>query len=72
MSRLHSENHLVERIGWLRAAAAALKDGSWWNAWTDWLATHSASDRMRPPSMGAAAKGYPPIEDAPGTYVLQR
>jgi len=52
--------------------AAALKDGSWWNAWTDWLATHSASDSVLPPSMGAAAKGYPPIEDAPGTYVLQR
>jgi VIT1/CCC1 family predicted Fe2+/Mn2+ transporter len=27
MSRLHSENHLVERIGWLRAAVLGANDG---------------------------------------------
>lgn len=27
MSRLHRENHLVERIGWLRAAALGANDG---------------------------------------------
>ncbi len=54
------------------AAAAASKEGSWWGAWADWLAGHSAAERVSPPAMGAAAKGYPPIEDAPGTYVLQR
>lgn len=53
------------------AAAAALKDGSWWVAWADWLASHSTPARVSPPSMGSA-NGYTPIEDAPGTYVLQR
>ena len=27
MSRLHRENHLVERIGWLRAAVLGANDG---------------------------------------------
>jgi polyhydroxyalkanoate synthase subunit PhaC len=54
------------------AAAAGSRDGSWWMAWTDWLASHSEPERVSAPSIGAAAKGYGPIEDAPGTYVLQR
>ena len=54
------------------AAAAEPKDGSWWAAWAGWLANHSARERVLPPLLGAAAKGYAPIEDAPGTYVLQR
>ena len=54
------------------AAAAVSKDGSWWVDWADWLAGHSAPERVSPPDMGAAGKGYKPIEDAPGSYVLQR
>jgi polyhydroxyalkanoate synthase len=54
------------------AAAAALKDGSWWEAWVDWLAGHSMPERVSPPAMGSGAKGYAPIENAPGTYVFQR
>jgi polyhydroxyalkanoate synthase len=52
-------------------AAAAPKNGSWWVAWADWLATYSTPERTSPPSMGSA-DGFPPIEDAPGTYVFQR
>ena len=54
------------------AAAATPKDGSWWVDWCQWLDRHSSSDRVPPPAMGAAAKGYAPVEEAPGTYVLQR
>jgi polyhydroxyalkanoate synthase len=54
------------------AAAAASMDGSWWVAWSDWLAGHSTPERVSPPLMGNATKAYPPIENAPGTYVLQR
>jgi polyhydroxyalkanoate synthase len=54
------------------AAAAALKNGSWWQDWTAWLAHHSGPERVPPPAIGAIEKGYPPKEDAPGTYVLQR
>jgi len=46
--------------------------GSWWPTWAHWLAEHSSKAKVARPKMGAAKKGYKPIEDAPGTYVLQR
>ncbi|MGC1386903.1 MAG: alpha/beta fold hydrolase [Steroidobacteraceae bacterium] len=48
------------------------KAGSWWPVWEHWLAGHSTRARVAPPSMGSAAAGHPPIDDAPGKYVLQR
>ena len=48
------------------------KDGSWWPAWAEWLAGHSAGEQASPPAMGAPEKGYAPLTDAPGTYVFQR
>jgi polyhydroxyalkanoate synthase len=45
--------------------------GSWWPEWIAWLSAQSTGD-MPPPSLGSPAKGYPPIGDAPGTYVLER
>jgi polyhydroxyalkanoate synthase len=44
------------------------REGSWWPAWWEWLATHS-SNEIAPPPMGSAH--YPAIEDAPGRYVLE-
>jgi len=46
------------------------KEGSWWPEWHSWLANHGA-EMVAPPAMGAAAAGYPPLCDAPGTYVYQ-
>jgi polyhydroxyalkanoate synthase len=54
------------------AAATVPKDGSWWVDWVHWLVSHSTTERVLPPTMGAAAAGYAPREDAPGTYVFQR
>jgi polyhydroxyalkanoate synthase len=45
-------------------------DGSWWPTWQDWLVRHSG-DQVRPPGMGEAGAGYPPLCAAPGTYVLE-
>ncbi len=49
------------------AAQATRYDGSWWPAWTDWLHERSGG-WVEPPAMGAA--GLPPMEPAPGRYVL--
>jgi len=53
------------------AAAADPAEGSWWPAWTDWLAARSG-DMVAPPPLGNRDQGYPPLAPAPGTYVLQR
>jgi polyhydroxyalkanoate synthase len=45
-------------------------EDSWWPAWQDWLGRHSSS-RISMPSLGSSESGYPPLDDAPGTYVLQ-
>jgi len=45
--------------------------GSWWPAWQQWLVDHSTGSEPAP-AMGAAEKGYEPLCDAPGTYVLQQ
>ncbi len=46
-------------------------EGSWWPAWSDWLAEHSPEKRPAPAEHGAPDKGHAPLEDAPGTYVHQ-
>ncbi len=54
---------------WLEQAAR--QEGSWWPAWTQWLAARSGPATASPPSLGAARRGYPVLGDAPGTYVLE-
>ena len=51
------------------ALVTPTRDGSWWTAWDGWLKEHS-SGTAKPPAMGATDKGYPPLADAPGYYVL--
>ena len=57
----------VDADSWL--ASAPDYPGSWWLALDDWL-QDQASGRTEPPAMGNPARGYPALEDAPGSYVL--
>jgi polyhydroxyalkanoate synthase len=45
--------------------------GSWWPEWHAWLAARSG-ERVAPPEMGAAEKGYVTLGPAPGRYVMMR
>ena len=50
-------------------ARAEKVEGSWWPAWQTWLSEHSDGEvPARKP--GAIKAGHPPIEDAPGSYVM--
>jgi poly[(R)-3-hydroxyalkanoate] polymerase subunit PhaC len=68
-SRKRAEERYLDPDSWL--AATRPQEGSWWPAWTTWL-DETSSGRSAPPPMGAADKGYAPLCDAPGSYVLQR
>ncbi|WP_030541440.1 alpha/beta hydrolase [Sphingobium sp. DC-2] len=46
------------------------KQGSWWTEWGDWLVHHSGEPGAPPPT-GAPDKGYAPLAEAPGHYVLE-
>jgi polyhydroxyalkanoate synthase subunit PhaC len=52
---------------WLQSAAR--HEGSWWTDWTAWLSARSGR-QVVPPSMGS--EKHPPLQDAPGSYVLEK
>ena len=53
---------------WL--AQAETVQGSWWADYTTWLADRSGEMKDAPRTLGSAK--FPPLNPAPGTYVLQR
>ena len=53
---------------WL--ASAQHNRGSWWQDWSIWLKTHAG--RMKAASARTGSRRHPPIEEAPGRYVLER
>ncbi|GAB4256136.1 MAG: alpha/beta fold hydrolase [Deferrisomatales bacterium] len=58
-------------IGWEQwRATTPVRQGSWWPEWVRWLAERSTG-QVPPPPLGAPEKGYPPLGDAPGTYVFE-
>jgi polyhydroxyalkanoate synthase len=54
---------------WFECANDNKRQGSWWVDWIPWLEKHSGK-LIVPPPMGNDK--YPPLLDAPGTYVLEK
>ena len=52
---------------WLKTAA--VEKGSWWRPWTEWLIARSGSEKTARTTLGN--RQYPPLAEAPGTYVLE-
>ena len=48
---------------------ATVENGSWWRPWTEWLATRSGPEKPARATLGN--RQYPPLADAPGTYVFE-
>ena len=70
--RVRSWSNATENLtpqDWL--ATTPPQAGSWWPIWERWLTQHSTDGPVAPPAPGCADAGYPPIAEAPGTYVLQ-
>ncbi len=67
-SYLASDNQAAETPEEWRKSATR-HDGSWWTDWSYWLAAH-AGEKRKPPSLGSTA--HPPLQDAPGSYVLEK
>jgi len=62
------EEKYIDPDAWQKAAVH--HEGSWWPCWRDWLVRQS-SEQIPPPPIGARPRGYAPLADAPGTYVLE-
>jgi polyhydroxyalkanoate synthase len=52
---------------WL--AGAVEQPDSWWRDWARWMATRAGARRIPPPMGGPE---FPPLGEAPGTYVHER
>jgi polyhydroxyalkanoate synthase subunit PhaC len=51
-------------------AAAERHSGSWWEPWAEWMLERSGDEVPAPTVQGSAA--HPPLEPAPGSYVVDR
>lgn len=69
LSTLKENDRYIDADTWYKHTHPV--GGSWWPAWEKWLAKHSG-EKIAPPPMGSKKMEYLPIENAPGTYVLQK
>ncbi|MDW5377928.1 alpha/beta fold hydrolase [Halomonas sp. HP20-15] len=66
MATAHHGDPYIDPDTWLARTPA--HPGSWWPAWRAWLAERSGPCA---PAPDVGSQAYPPLEDAPGSYVRQ-
>ncbi|TAK89961.1 MAG: alpha/beta fold hydrolase [Burkholderiaceae bacterium] len=59
----------IDPLTWQQTAPS--HEGSWWPAWQQWLSERSGP-LVTPPTLGRSEAGFPPLQAAPGSYVLQQ
>lgn len=64
----HTDKHIAPEA-WRQNTP--VQEGSWWPEWCAWLGKQSGG-KGKPPSVGAPAKGYKALRDAPGEYVMMQ
>ncbi len=69
VSTLLEKDRYIDADTWYQTTKQ--KNGSWWPTFEKWIAKHS-NDQVPPPGIGNKQQGIDIIEDAPGTYVLQK
>jgi polyhydroxyalkanoate synthase len=52
---------------WVKTAA--VEKNSWWRPWTEWLIARSGPEKAARATLGN--RQYPPLAEAPGTYVVE-
>ncbi|MCA8864846.1 MULTISPECIES: poly-beta-hydroxybutyrate polymerase N-terminal domain-containing protein [unclassified Halomonas] len=62
----HEKDSYIDPDTWLESTT--IQPGSWWEEWQIWLEKRSGP-LVRKPTLGS--NDYPPLEDAPGSYVKQ-
>ena len=67
ISTRSKDDKYLDPDNWL--SGTEVHEGSWWPAWENWLAVKSTT-MVSPPSFDTIHKGYKPVSDAPGTYVM--
>lgn len=65
----HEHDHYIDPEIWQQRTP--VQAGSWWPAWSDWLAAQSGK-LTEPPAIGASRAGIIAMADAPGTYVRRK
>ena len=70
MAVRHHDESYVDPDTWL--AANAPHEGSWWPAWSKWIANRSGAPVSPPPLGLPGGSKFAALEDAPGRYVLMR
>lgn len=70
ISTLKETDRYIDADSWYKTTKST--GGSWWPAWEEWLVEHSSREKIPTPTIGSEKDNFIPLEDAPGTYVLQK